>query len=94
MTVFEQAEKIKQGHISQLQTDMDATFAEAHESTSEEEGGSSDYENLMQKYWDINQRREKLKDDILQAEYTEEELSQAERRIEKNQANWEQRKKR
>jgi hypothetical protein len=83
MTVFEQAEKIKQSHISKLQTDMDATYSEAQESTANEEGGSSDYEDLMQKYWDINQYREKLKEDILQAEYTEEELSQAERRIEK-----------
>jgi hypothetical protein len=83
MTVFEQAEHIKQSHISKLQTDMDAAYAEAQESTAEMEGGSSDYENLMQKYWDINQYREKLKNDIFQADYTEEELLQAEQRIEK-----------
>jgi rubrerythrin len=83
LTVFEQAEKIKQIHISKLQTDMDTTYAEAQESTAEMEGGSSDYEDLMQKYWDINQYREKLKNDIFQADYSEEELRQAEQRIEK-----------
>ena len=44
MTVFEQAEKIKQIHISKLQTDMEEVYAEA-----QEEGGSSDNEELTEK---------------------------------------------
>jgi hypothetical protein len=44
LTVFEQAEKIKQIHISKLQTDMEEVYAEA-----QEEGGSSDNEELTEK---------------------------------------------
>jgi hypothetical protein len=59
MTVFEQAEKLKQIHMSKLQTDMEEVYAEA-----QEEGGSTDNEELMRKYWGINRYREKLKNDI------------------------------
>ena len=45
--------------MSKLQTDMEEVYAEA-----QEEGGSTDNEELMRKYWGINRYREKLKNDI------------------------------